>query len=74
MELLRKGKKKASDKILKPDKDFGSVWVKIYRDVYAIIWEWDNSEQFKQKLHIIKVRIWEANKKLITLLKEVRIS
>ena len=34
----------------------------------------DNSEQFKQKLQIIKARNREANKKLITLLEEIRTS
>ena len=38
-----------------------------------IIKERDNSEQFKQKLQIIKARIQEVNKKLITLLGEIGI-
>ena len=40
----------------------------------TIIQERDNSEQFEQKLQIIEVRIREVNKKLITLLGEIRTS
>ena len=71
-DLFSKGKKKAPSKVLKPKKDFRFIWVKAYRDVYATIREQDDSEQFEQKLQIIKARIRELNKKLIILLGEIR--
>ena len=52
--------------------DFGTFWVKVYRDIYTIIRKRDNSEQFKQKLQIIEARVQEVNKELITLLGEIR--
>ena len=38
-------------------KNFESIWVKVYKDVYITIKERDDFEQFKQKLQIIKARI-----------------
>ena len=71
-ELPNKGKKKALNKVLELKKDFKSIWVKAYREVCATIHKRNNLEQFKQKLQIIKVRIREVNKKLITLLEKIK--
>ena len=38
-ELPNKGKKKASSKVLKPKKDFGSMWTEAYWDMCATIRE-----------------------------------
>ena len=38
------------------------------------IYKWDDSEQFEQKLQIIKAKIQEVNKELITLLEKIKTS
>ena len=50
------------------------MWTKAYRDVCATIRKQDNLEQFEQELQIIKIRIRELNRELITLPGEIRTS
>ena len=71
-ELPNKGKGKSLNKVPEPEKNFGFIWVEAYKDIYITIQEKNDSEQFERKLQIIKARIREVNRKLITLLKKIR--
>ena len=73
-ERSNKGKKRAPDDKPESKKDIEPFWVEAYQDVCTTIRKRSDSEQFEQKLYIIKARIREVNKKLITLLEMLRTS